>query len=80
MLAGVVRPADPELASGEEAAHVALMRQLFQPSEDVYADFNNDYFGCAVRDAGVFERLCWEVGLDPTPVTAPVTVGAYSRR
>jgi len=55
------------------------LAELFEAADDVYAYFNNDYFGCAVRDAGVFERLCAEVGLDPTPVTAPVTIGASSR-
>ena len=74
--------ANPRPCYDEEALRTWAQKlaEHFQPSEDVYAYFNNDYLGCAVRDAGVFERLCREVGLDPTPVTAPVTVGAYSQR
>jgi uncharacterized protein YecE (DUF72 family) len=53
---------------------------LFKPSEDVYVYFNNDRHGCAVRDAGTFTGLCREIGLEPTPVTAAVTVGGYSPR
>jgi uncharacterized protein YecE (DUF72 family) len=49
-------------------------------ARDVYVYFNNDHHGCAVRDAGDFARLCREVGLEPMPVTAAVTVGGYSRR
>jgi len=56
------------------------LARLFKPADDVYAYFNNDHLACAVRDAGVFARLCREAGLDATPVTAPVTVGGYSPR
>jgi uncharacterized protein YecE (DUF72 family) len=33
---------------------------------DVFAYFNNDGYGCALRDAGRFESVVAEVGLDPT--------------
>jgi uncharacterized protein YecE (DUF72 family) len=67
----------------EEAALRAWAEKLaalFKPAEDVCVYFNNDHHGCAVRDAGDFARLCREVGLEPMPVTAAVTVGGYSRR
>jgi uncharacterized protein YecE (DUF72 family) len=55
------------------------LSEMFTPAEDVYVYFNNDHHGCAVRDAKVFEGLCREAGLEPTPVTARATVGAYSQ-
>ena len=48
------------------------------PAEaDLYAYFNNDPLGCAVRDATVFARACVRAGLRPTrvPVTREVSVG-----
>ena len=74
---GTPRPCYEESALRGWAERVAA---LFTPEEDVYAYFNNDHHACAVRDAGDFTRHCREVGLDPTPVTAPVNVGGYSRR
>lgn len=53
------------------------LAETFGRDEDVFAYFNNDHHACAIRDAGVFERLCREAGLEPTPATAPVEVGAY---
>jgi uncharacterized protein YecE (DUF72 family) len=50
---------------------------MFKPREDVFVYFNNDHHACAPRDAGVFARLCREAGLEPSPVTAEVEVGAY---
>ena len=71
--------ASPRPCYGEDALRTWAERLagLFEPESDVYAYFNNDHHGCAVRDAGVFAELCREAGLDPTPVTAPVRVGAY---
>jgi uncharacterized protein YecE (DUF72 family) len=74
---GTPRPCYEETALRGWAEKVAA---LFKPGEDVYAYFNNDHHACAVRDAGDFARVCREAGLDPTPVTAPVTVGGYSPR
>ena len=75
------------LATPRPCYHEATLRTwaeklatLFQPADDVYAYFNNDHQACAVRDAGDFARLCREVGLEATPVTAAVTVGGYSQR
>jgi uncharacterized protein YecE (DUF72 family) len=43
---------------------------LWSPEEDVYAFFNNDPRGCALRDAAVFARETEAVGLRPTRVPA----------
>ena len=71
--------ATPRPCYGEPAlrAWAEKLAGTYRPGEDVYVYFNNDHNGCAVRDAGVFENLCREVGLDPTPAHAPVEVGAY---
>ena len=71
------RPCYEEAALRAWATKLAA---LFRPAEDVFVYFNNDHHGCAVRDARDFARLCGEVGLEPTPVTAPVTIGGNSRR
>jgi len=71
--------ATPVPCYGEDALArwAERLAELFAPDQDVFAYFNNDHNGCAVRDAGTFERLCRESGLKPTPVTAPVEIGAY---
>lgn len=74
---GTPRPCYEERALQAWANRLA---ETFKPSEDVYVYFNNDYHGCAVRDAGTFAEMCSELGLDPTPVTARATIGAYLRR
>jgi uncharacterized protein YecE (DUF72 family) len=74
---GTPRPCYQEAAL---RSWVERLAGLFKPADDVYVYFNNDHQACAVRDAGDFARLCREVGLDPTPVTAPVTVGGYPGR
>jgi uncharacterized protein YecE (DUF72 family) len=53
------------------------LAQLWTPDDDVYAFFNNDPCGCAVRDAAVFGRLLDRVGLSPTrvPPAAEAPVG-----
>jgi uncharacterized protein YecE (DUF72 family) len=43
---------------------------LWTPDEDVYAFFNNDPSGCAVRDAVRFSRHASRAGLRPTRVPA----------
>jgi uncharacterized protein YecE (DUF72 family) len=49
----------------------------YGPDDDVYAYFNNDGEGCAVRDAAVFAELAAERGLVPTrvPVLDEAPVG-----
>ena len=71
--------ARPAPCYGENALRtwVERLSELFDPGDDVFVYFNNDHHACAIRDAGVFERLCREAGLKPTPATAPVEVGAY---
>ena len=44
---------------------------LFGPDEDLYAFFNNDPRGCAVRDAQRFARAVERAGLAPTRVPSP---------
>jgi uncharacterized protein YecE (DUF72 family) len=44
------------------------LAQLWTRDDDVYAFFNNDPCGCAVRDAAVFGRLLDRAGLQPTRV------------
>jgi uncharacterized protein YecE (DUF72 family) len=41
---------------------------LWSRDEDVYAFFNNDPRGCALRDASVFAEEAEEAGLLPTRV------------
>jgi uncharacterized protein YecE (DUF72 family) len=43
---------------------------LWGPDEDVYAFFNNDPRGCALRDAWVFAQEVEAEGLRPTRVPA----------
>ncbi|MDQ3751912.1 MAG: DUF72 domain-containing protein [Actinomycetota bacterium] len=43
---------------------------LWSAEEDVFAYFNNDPQGCALRDAGVFARAAKKAGLHPTRVPA----------
>ena len=42
--------------------------QHFRPGEDVYAYFNNDTFGYAIKDAVAFAELATDAGLSPTRV------------
>lgn len=44
---------------------------LWQPGEDVFAYFNNDPGGCAVRDARWFAAAARHAGLQPTRVPGP---------
>ena len=51
------------------------LADIWGPSADVWAYFNNDPGGCAVRDARIFAREVERVGLEPTRVpkeTIPV--------
>ena len=44
------------------------LSELFEPEEDIYAFFNNDPRGCAVRDARLFARAASRHGLEPSRV------------
>jgi uncharacterized protein YecE (DUF72 family) len=54
----------------------------FAPSEDLYAYFNNDPGGCAVRDAARFAGALERAGLSPTrvPAVREAPVGPLSLR
>lgn len=61
------------------AAWVDAIAETWPPEADVFAYFNNDAFGCAVRDAIVFARLAAARGLCPTRVgdADEVRLGAH---
>lgn len=53
------------------------LAQTWRRDEEVYAYFNNDHGGCAVRDARSFAALALQEGLAPTRVPEqPIPVGA----
>ena len=54
-----------------EAALDTWAEQVAGTPDDVYAYFNNDPAGCAVRDARVFATAAARHGLDPTRVPPP---------
>ena len=55
---------------------VGRVAARWTPEEEVYAFFNNDPEGCALRDARVFAAECARAGLSPTRVAPdPVPVG-----
>jgi uncharacterized protein YecE (DUF72 family) len=60
----------PRSCYGRDAlAHWAeRIATTWSPSDDVFAYFNNDGEGCAVRDAVVFAHLAEKRGLHPTRV------------
>jgi uncharacterized protein YecE (DUF72 family) len=41
---------------------------------DLFAYFNNDHAGCALRDAGVFARLAAGAGFEPTSTPDPESI------
>ena len=47
---------------------IARIAETWKPAEDVYAYFNNDAFGYAIKDAVTFAELASEAGLSPTRV------------
>ena len=59
------RPCYGRTALGNWAGRLA---DLFGPDDDVYAFFNNDPRGCAVRDARRLARAVERAGLPPTRV------------
>ena len=50
------------------------IKELWGPSDDIYAFFNNDHNCCAVRDARVLAAALRRVGLEPTRVPGPSEV------
>jgi uncharacterized protein YecE (DUF72 family) len=68
--------ASPRSCYGEEAlsAWADRVRLGWPVERDVFAYFNNDHNGCALRDAGVFARFAGQAGLDPTRVPDPETM------
>ena len=65
--------ATPRPCYGERALDTWARRLADQygPDEDVYAFFNNDPRGCAVRDARLFALALARHGLKPTRVPGP---------
>ncbi|HET7421816.1 MAG TPA: DUF72 domain-containing protein [Candidatus Dormibacteraeota bacterium] len=47
---------------------IARLAETYAPDEDVYAYFNNDAFGYAIKDAVAFAELASAAGLSPTRV------------
>ena len=64
------RGLDPNTCYGRDALDewAARLRSMWRPGSDVYAYFNNDGHGCAVRDAIVLAGLAAQHGLSPTRV------------
>ena len=65
--------ASPSPCYGERALDTwaRTLARLYRPGEEVFAFFNNDPKGCAVRDARVFARAASRHGLEPTRVPGP---------
>jgi uncharacterized protein YecE (DUF72 family) len=65
--------ASPRPCYGEKALDTwaGALSELFQGDEEVYAFFNNDPRGCAVRDARLLARAVSRHGLEPTRVPGP---------
>lgn len=71
--------ASPRPCYGRQALSgwAGRLASIWTDAEDVYAYFNNDTLGCAVRDAAVFNAAIRRAGLTPTrtPPTREVRVG-----
>ena len=61
--AGRARPASC-YTEGALATWAATTAERYGPTSTVYAYFNNDHSGCALRDAGVFGRLLTTEGVE----------------
>ena len=66
---GVARP-HPCYGRQAIATWAARLRDLWDPSADVYAFFNNDHRACAVRDARQLALAARRMGMEPTRVPA----------
>jgi uncharacterized protein YecE (DUF72 family) len=62
--------AQPRGCYGREALStwVSRIRERWSPDADVFAYFNHDGHGCALRDAITFAELAQDAGLHPTRV------------
>ena len=74
--------ASPHPCYGERALDTwaRTLARLYGPDDDVYAFFNNDPRGCAVRDARLLGRAASRHGLRPTRVPGPGDVHVPRRR
>jgi uncharacterized protein YecE (DUF72 family) len=59
---------------GELEAWVARLSRGWPADAAVFAYFNNDYHGCAPRDAGTFRLIAESAGLAPTRAPDPDTL------
>jgi uncharacterized protein YecE (DUF72 family) len=59
---------------GTLAERAALVRDLWGERADVWVFFNNDWYRCALRDAGLFAREAAALGLAATRVVPPEEV------
>lgn len=50
------------------------LAELWPGDADAFVYFNNDWLGCAVRDAALFAHHAQAAGLRPTRVPAPLTI------
>ena len=68
--------AGPASCYGEDAlaTWAERVRRTFPPDAEVFAYFNNDHAGCALRDAGVFAASARSAGLAPTRTPDPKTI------
>lgn len=68
--------ARPASCYGQDALEtwVGRVREAFGSTADVFAYFNNDHAGCALRDAGTFADLARAAGLEPTRAPDPASI------
>jgi uncharacterized protein YecE (DUF72 family) len=71
--------ASPHPCYGPEAlaSRARTIAQLWSEEEDVYAFFNNDWRGCALRDAGRFAQIMQDAGrvVSRAPEPSAIDVG-----
>lgn len=66
----------PSYGRAALASRAEMLSEIFGADADVYAYFNNDPLGCALRDASAFAIACERVGLHATRVAAASDVRA----
>ncbi len=68
--------ARPASCYGEDALETwaERVRAAYPPGAEVFAYFNNDHAGCALRDAGIFAGLARQAGLEPTRTPEPAAI------
>jgi uncharacterized protein YecE (DUF72 family) len=64
----------PSYGRGVLDERARLIARLWGTETDVFAFFNNDAFGCALRDASMFAAVAQAHGLAPTRVPADAAV------